>query len=65
MRFEDISDDEVKAYNAYSNEKSALPVGIIREHPVTKKLVFQTVFDWLLPTTEEMVEIARFMVDHV
>jgi len=64
MRFEDISNEEVKAYNAYADEKTGLPVGIIREHPSTKKLVFETLFDWLLPTAPQMLEIANFMVEH-
>ena len=68
MRFEDISNEEVKAYNAYADEKTGLPVGlpvgIIREHYVTKKLVFETLFNWLLPTAPQMLEIAKFMVEH-
>jgi hypothetical protein len=64
MRFEDISNEEVKAFNAYADDKEALPVGIIREHFFTKKLTFQTQFDWVLPTAQQMTEIAKFMVEH-
>jgi len=64
LRFEDVSTkDYPKAYNVYRGEWG-LPVGIIRLHWTTKKLLFETLFNWLLPDSQEMTEIAKFMVEH-
>ncbi len=69
LRFEDLSTKEFRAYNVYTNAREGLPIGIIRDgllplHGGKKPLLFATLFDWLRPNSQELTEIAKFMVEH-